>query len=1530
MTSVKPPTVRFSGYKINQDGQPELYLPGYQHARKIQAEIKTSPNAGPILQDMALDQDGYWRTRAAGPNKPLAPGMDYRFRIEANAPKRLTANMADSGESIPLRKVNDAWEYTLAKPRTVDATVKIASDSQTELTLEKIYPPERPKAKENVDPKKPPQRKTEPHPLTKTLDGWTFTQSRQDPAGTTYRLSVPKNALLPLDFVEVVDRQKDGSFNHIAGHQANTPQKSVVIADIYADSILTREQVQHLDQQERAKRGWQFDGERLPVLPLRTHFNKLNRVTLDAKADAKTDPKAGNLPGNQGFEDGLNQLIPALKDKGFTSILFKPFFGGDNLSSHRYWTADPYELNDTFRNKAAFQNSLDLMLKSGMKVFADGAFVNQGLNGTQTLANLKHGTTSNFWKNWFQFGGNDKTDDPKHYPSIAYEKYELGVLPTHRASTGEQQLNRDAFAVRFINDPTGKDALGQDYDANKPTFMELYDPRLEDAQGKPRPLAMTREEARKNKTATALDLKSSRSSVQKYRFPVDPKELKQKKANGDSYLEWKHFRLTTPNVDNSANKWDGQVDVALLNTRSPEVVNYLKGAVNYWSRMVMNHYTDSVAQKLKVAETRLKAAGKAQPTYHELLNEVTLGAQDDPVKHPHKILPPVTHPVDRIDADTANRYAEAKPDYTAEQAGQRFASTLLKDVPLNTVHLPILFKANLSDAQFLKTLNHERGKFGAFMENQFFGSLSKIPALGGVFRWLGDLVVPPRLDKALGREMQRIFDELSEGGGAAEKLRHREVQAIVADKIGEKLYIALLTGTSLAKADALANDPQALEAALYNHIPPSLMAASPQEASRRLPALFRKQFKAMNQTGPNGEKALKVQVREEMERLTQGLDPKLVSLASNVLKQREFGLNWRIDAAKDVADMDGVRNAESDQKAREKFKQEIAYLNEFWGKNLGDAMRSVFPKASVIAELTDFGSLAKDNQLGTEAKKSLFDDNTFTSTPNMDYLYSPPHQLIHYAQRPDEFGASQTTPSQFMNAQVKPMTQGVPLHAQRQYQNLTSSHDYSTSSHALMVNPELFNMDLNRKVGLKESFDVATYELESMACFEPERKALAQAGFQKGYFSVDPLPQALQSLRDWTLNSRGIVSDQLKHINPGLAHFYDSQLKKSYTSDTCPDNQKHLNIPTPADVKARFVDGLFDAKVLHSKLKPGNDSLGESLGATDAGKDLKALADLKLKREALDALQAQLSARMKEPSSAKAMRAIINNAVVDLSRQRGQFVNQAGVQDAIWAGLNEAIADWQEHFGYQPLDVALNHVFEKAEAKLPAVLKTQRASIEKLKVDLYNTAMKPVLQKQERVFGIQNALPGNPSVYLPDLFAQGGSEWTKNTYGQNRQIIRVDKLEKSTGNQDFQQYLDRVGKLFKSRTDLTVLQDGFVHPLPADDENGILPILRDNGQDQAIVLVDTGKPNATSQPIALLDHKAREQYSNVEGQWGQSRQIPGGLRLSSPYIRVGAVYEDVLNHNERFVVDRNHRLVPQKWNARFEILPNRVLKRVSG
>jgi hypothetical protein len=1361
------------------------------------------------------------------------------------------------------------------------------------------------------------------------------------PAGTKYRFLVDGES--KLDLVHTVKKKDLGyrhpefntdnpDYNQIALNSHQAPTRSTVIADIYLDSLVNQELFQKLQKENHG------------VTPIRDHFNR--------------------FAPNQGLQS-LREALPALRQGGFTGLLFKPFIGGDNLTSHRYWTVDPYRLNDTFKNKEEYRQALLLLLKNNMKLYADGAFVNQGLNGIQILSNLAHNYRSPYWS-WFRNSENTSEEPPPpyvkeeqlssysgkepppythlslaeeavrwDYPRHANEEqgYIFGILPSKRdKETGLSQLNFERFDFKIENNP--KEA---GYDPVRPIFVKLFDPS-------------------KNKTLQNPGPSNSSDSVHEFRFPVTKKEilkkLDQTKGMDTDQIklamtQWKRFRLTTPRADDSGRKWDGKIDVALMNTDNPEVQRYLQGAVVYWSHLSLNTQIEAVSKAL-----RGKLAGKDSDaiSMQAALDAITVRseiAQD--WEDPQRVLPPVSQvKLDRLTRNEINRTLAnvqkqnhiSQTQVALSQSGSKLSKTILDEIPLSVLPLPDLFKGILSAPDLPKLMRSNSLAAGAETGP---AAESNLRSQKGV---LGSLFKKPTLEDQLGEKLQASIQQLPPT--ERQKLEHPKIRSLVGDRLGEALFLHLLTGLDIVKLSRNEFSTQEIEDHFYKTVPPRINNTDPQFGARQLLRYLQKKLQHREILQPETLAPL-------LEDILKPLDPAAVAVAEQILQKRELGLNWRIDAAKDVADTHRIRET-IDLQRKPIFKQQMQQMQNFW-EGLAKAMRKSFPQSTLIAELTNLdelsGSKTLEGRNESERKLllSLFSSNTFTSMPNMRYLYSQLMQLTHHDQRPDENGGSQISPSQYLDDVLHPMSKALPLTALQQMQNLVCSHDHNTATQTLMLNPALTTMDLQKHWGLKDDLRNAMSELRDKACFRdtmadlnalPGAEDIGTHGFIAFFDKLSELLELNNKDADFNLDE-GLV-ERLKAKSPKLLPFLSKKSKTEAFGE-----QRYI---TPFDMKASFVDAIFDALESHER---------EDLGL--AGNLKQATPEQRVFEKKLRGL---LKQRMTEPSEAKAMRGAIVNSVLALRGQQptmnlveseeipevGKFWKQTaetlklskeegnelqkGFEKSLWIAIDKTIEKWDRHFGYQAPDVALNHVFQNLDTKLltdvlPG-LKNQPEALSALKANfqkaLYGEMLKPVLPKLLRIFAVQNALPGNPSVYLPDWIAQGGGEWEQNVFVQNRALINPQALKgKPQGlasedyEKEFQRFQERAGAIFRTRTQglevpnrgkktlgPAALNEGVLLNVAADDEKGVLPLVRDNGREQVITLVSTGQPARPKDWDNKVgaDTIGYEAFSETEAPLRDYRS-----QLQSSELIPGRTYRDAIN-GERFRLGEDGALMSLK------------------
>ncbi len=1150
------------------------------------------------------------------------------------------------------------------------------------------------------------------------------------------------------------------TYKMISADEATSPQIAVNIADIFQDSVVAPDKLAAI-------------------------LEKRNRQDL-----AQSVRNHFNLFG--GNADGLNAVMPILQRAGFSGMLLKPFIGGDNLSSHHYWTIDPYVLNNTFSTKKAFGNFMKNALSSGMKVFSDGAFVNLGLNSPQMMSNVYHRYRSPYW-DWFLYQQPEVgKNTAKDFPTEAHEKHRIGRMPQFSdPRSGRMETNYDRIDVRVVNDPASPE-----YQPNKPIYVEFYDSWVEMPEGTPRPGYPM--------------MVTNNDSIPLYRERVSEKELRQKRAQIEKttdsvekkrlWLEWSHFALTDPSQDGMPIKWDGQIDVTLLNMRNPEVQDYMAGAVGYWTDYVRTMYTREIVGALQSAQSK-------SPLDSPLswLESITQTADQ-----PNRLLPPVRFPrVETVD-NAALQAAREKlfENVHGENLVLSLVQQLREQFPLQALTLPNHFKATLSHPKLKKELAEEKLPFWAQMVGELIAPVIRpfrtISHFDYFCHQVQELLRPRSFDDLLSRQLNQVIAELAPQ--QLERLKLKDVSGLLVEGLAEQIYLACLTG----QADS---DPAAIEAGFYATVPGYIHLSDPETGKNLLKGFLKQRLKTLDWEP----------IKQKLQSDLNQLDPALVSVAQTVMQKREIGMNWRMDAAKDVGLMDRVRNLQRQSDRDKAFAEEMSFVESFW-RNLSGRIRKGFPKSSIIAELTSFEKLASPD-VAIQWFRKLLGNGIFTSTPNMKFMYDTPMQVVHFAPKPHEFGASQMSVPQFQQT-LSRMSKDVPSHALKHYQSLTSSHDYPNTTHVMLINPALGSQDYLNWWGLKDDFLVACQEFLTKPGFENQRLSLESKGIRNLKSLLDGLIQFVNS------------SDFQNKLPPEVSAFYSESEKKRKGTQ----GQDEWAGPTPTEIKALFVKHVFDF------LTPTILSFPNRFSA---------------KEELMEAL----TQRMTEPSMAKAMRGVLTNAsqrinwdrvATRLKRSEPETrVIQTAFLPAFYSSMTETIQKFGAQFGYQPLEIALENTmagipFGWGDSLIPGVSSERLEAV--IKEEIFEEALKPVLDKLLRVMAIQVASPGNPSVYLPDLFAQSGSELIKNMYVQNRNVIDYSFVDPTAApeNREFDRpylrdFMKQASAILKWRTEnpatREILQSTNMLLPTTTEEDAVLPIIRDDGDKQAIFLINTGKPS---------------------------------------------------------------------------------------
>ena len=157
---------------------------------------------------------------------------------------------------------------------------------------------------------------------------------------------------------------------------------------------------------------------------------------------------------------GMEKEVPNLKKIGYKRLIALPTTGGDNVSSHKYWIKRMFQ-TDNIDNYDSLAKTL---FKNGMNLVSDSAYTSQGLEGVNFQYAIK-------WMN--------QTDKPHEYYMFRMQGLQdaalgFGVVPKNMQNLRHKIINSPN---NYEEQPDGqiKITKNKEYDPNQPTYIQIYD-----------------------------------------------------------------------------------------------------------------------------------------------------------------------------------------------------------------------------------------------------------------------------------------------------------------------------------------------------------------------------------------------------------------------------------------------------------------------------------------------------------------------------------------------------------------------------------------------------------------------------------------------------------------------------------------------------------------------------------------------------------------------------------------------------------------------------------------------------------------------------------------------------------------------------------------------------------------------------------------------------------------------------------------------------------------------------------------------
>ena len=742
-------------------------------------------------------------------------------------------------------------------------------------------------------------------------------------------------------------------------------------------------------------------------------MKQYNDATYELNFEPKKRLEALNMLRNHGNKLGGNfagiiKMLPVWKREGYTKLVGTPFTK-DEVSSHLYWTENPYQISNNLGTLEDFKTLQIELFKNGMNFIADGAFVNQGIQGVMFRNLLKHGSDSPFL-HWFKA------------PGLIDGDLKLGAIPNNPKA-------REHFRFRLVNLPVRiveregflRLVANTEYNSKKPSYIQLYDKRLVKKDELYDYSDLLTKYA-STPTKNPYEIVDHEDLTQLLAFEVNPKSYSEKikkifdklpktertYKNTDlieNLLKFPNFSLTTKDKG-GIDLWDGNMDIAKLNfyigNTDQKVINKSKNiadristseqmnksvyevqdftlkAGKYWTKLVADAQFEYVLGLFKDADPttmdymriirRNVQNGNLPKKTEEVITE-------DVVKNVIKrmYVSPYTRPkmesvhnelvemVRKNVMETPFAMFEFSPDL-----GAVFASPLISRYARNEDELnQSRYEEHITDYTHI---NHfDKSNAYRKMNNYLFDELSP---------FINDVICKMNVMKAE-TEPYNLTNDLN-------VLDVTEIGYYMLPIIIPDLVKYVIAKSMNPKAEIYVNDktgqmritPKSFSDVSLKSLG---ISGSPEEEASAVVDVLKKGTKNLEKNGEKDKLAKLFLKRIENISLDK------IKMAEAIIDRTQAGLGWRIDAAKDIGNIDALRSGnDNDEELLNK-------LNDFWGK-FNDTVKSVNRNAYTTAEITDFDVVVKTktgefkNPVDAEAK--FIERSGLNNTANYMFFFS--------------------------------------------------------------------------------------------------------------------------------------------------------------------------------------------------------------------------------------------------------------------------------------------------------------------------------------------------------------------------------------------------------------------------------------------------------------------------------------------------------------------------------------------------------------
>lgn len=1106
---------------------------------------------------------------------------------------------------------------------------------------------------------------------------------------------------------------------------------------------------------------------------------------------------------------GFEAVVPELKKRGIKKFFSTPIANGDNRTSHGYYNKNNVQLPDNMGTSENYDSLMKTEFKNGMSHVYDATLTSEGIEGIHIKYALRWGDKAQTYR-WFKLNG------------LKDAGIGFGVVPNEAKNLRHRIINAP-FKYEKQSNGTYKKVVNPDYKSNQETLLQIYDVSQvtqEQLNKLDTPIDMYRElTAGKN-----LDITTYDDTTISYVFEINPNEYNKNIDTINDLIkkEGKKIELNSPEgtimASNMSNfhinrtsdgyvAWDDNADMIKFNYGiSPYDEKELQSITNknlrqyeQEQRILASKETQDMAiqsliywaDKTKTAHTIYAAQTIGKSKSLEAINKLIQDGKLPELPDNTKLSQTAIENILNGEYKFAPKGVLSKDDVTVKS---------LMKLPLDSLEFGENTVGVLSTSYFSNRATNDEtigiDRFSLMKQN----NPHLLSQYAKVYNNVNEMFTNQLKGFAysvIDKVNESSDEPLINGDGS-----YTEYGEYVIDLLGKNIakYALLksLSGNSfkykILPDGSLTYDYKNIKKATTLRAL-GINASNPTEEAE---ILQKKMLNGLKNLDKNDVE----NVAKSISKTIKNTDTNTFRIAEAFVDRAGLELDYRFDAAKDVMDIDSIRNRDAD------FDDTWTNLIKFW-KQCVQGIKSVNPHSYIVAEMTDIPDIMRDTFGGEyscpyngwtnvdgvkyngepDAMTKFYNETGITSEAAYSYFFT--ELLINFSR---DFEKGDVNKPLAFNHDAFKQKFDILINTRsadfmRNLYTFIGNHDKTRTVHGLAIDMTLFHSTLQRDEDRPQRKDVIRV-LSGAHNMEEVPLELKLNLDNLDYFRTVSSRAVAQTklLMDSVDNDlKGIATnEEIKMLREALIDLANGNYMVSKTGE----KMTRINIPELSSIEnavkevvnlannngASISDKEMQDIIRKAKSLNYEDYLVK--GDWNSEKNKKVLSDVmgSETNSNYSLYTLQIAKMIKDAASGNVKSSVINNALKDFVKKYDKTkIEQNSTPYKMYEEF--VTARKKNSYAAQDFRVALEEAVAQAEYKTGKRIENK----EKIIAAVFDSVTQPALKKQAMMLTFLSALCGIPTIYAGDEYGDTGYEdKSKNPNVRNRMASRLSEIDRNT------------------------------------------------------------------------------------------------------------------------------------------------------